>query len=256
MPHTEHVKTVRVRTYTEIPPPFTTDDVLIHLAQPNRTPTLQESRDAVDVVQHIAQLGYRHLVYASSARVYGDQVRRPRQPDEPLTSAGLYEEMKLAAEAVISQAGGTSARLSNLYGIGQSSATVVGRVLDQIPGSGDNLKVWSTAPVRDFCWIEDAADALLVLARAGLSDIFNVGTGIGTSIGALARLALEAAGEEGRTIWEEAPNDDSSVLILDIEETSRRTGWKPQTNVQAGLKQLIRARRTDGLTASAGNEAI
>ena len=225
-------------TYADIPVPSTDNDVLIHLAQPNQTPTRAQGEDAVNVARRIVGLGYHHVVYASSARVYGDQLSHPRRTDELITVSGPYEDMKLACEALTSGAGGTSLRFSNLYGQGQSSESVLSRVLSQIPGS-DPLKVWSTAPVRDFCWIADAADAVLAAVQATQAGVFNVGTGVGTSVGDLARLALEAADELERPVFEEAPASGSSVLVLDIADTARRIGWTPATSLQAGLKQLI-----------------
>jgi len=235
------VETLLLEDYACLPEPRDGGEMLFHLAQPSRAPAAQDVREAVHVMKRLATLGYSRMVYASSARVYGDQVAFPRREDEAVTAIGHYEEMKLTCEAVADGAQGISARLANLYGATQSAETVIGRILAQIPGSGD-LKLWTMTPVRDFCWVDDCAKAMLALAAINARGIFNVGTGIGTPIGTLARLALDTAGETVRHIWEESPGAPASTLVLDIDRISETADWEPVTSLTQGLKIALAKR--------------
>ena len=62
-----------------------------------------------------------------------------------------------------------------------------------------------------FSGVEDAAEAIVALALSDIGQgnnqrVFNLGTGIGTSIGALARLALEITGQPNRQVNSKCPS--------------------------------------------------
>jgi nucleoside-diphosphate-sugar epimerase len=146
--------------------------------------------------------------------------------------------MKLECEGRVLAAGGTVIRLTNLYGPGQSDESVLSRILQQIPGTGP-LLVRTVSPVRDFCWVGDAAQAALDLAAGRVSGIFNVGHGKSLSIGDLASTALEVAGEAGRSVEPEVPDGLPSVLAVDISETSKACGWVPHMSLADGIRRIM-----------------
>ena len=127
---------------------------------------------------------------------------------------------------------------TNLYGPGQSDASVLARILAQLSGSGP-LRLRSLDPIRDFCWVEDAANAILDWCARGLRGAFNVGSGESLSIGALARRALIAADQAGRAILAEVDHQTRSVVRVDIGDTTRACGWVPRTTLEEGLQKMI-----------------
>lgn len=218
-------------------------DVLIHLAEDGDRPSVNEAgktyEDAVrSTFKTLLAKGYRRVVYASSATLYGDAVETPRNPSETVIPTDTYARAKLANENQVLAHGGTALRFSNLYGPGMSPANVVSAILRQIPGEGDVL-MHRTSPVRDFLWVDDATAALVAAATSADTGLFNVGTGSGLSIRQLAGTALSLAGEGERTIRSENPSVSPSTLILDIGETTRRIGWKPTTSTEEGMGHLI-----------------
>ena len=71
-------------------------------------------------------------------------------------------------------------RPANIYGPGMSKNNVLSTILQQIPGMG-KLEVMDTNPVRDFIWVEDAAEGIVALALSIFKDgnkcaLFNLGT--------------------------------------------------------------------------------
>ena len=73
--------------------------------------------------------------------------------------------------------------------------------------------------------------------------VVNLGTGIGTSIGDLARLILELAGEPHRLVVAARPTGVHSSLVLDYSDVTRLCSWQPSTSLAAGVVQLLNPAR-------------
>ncbi len=236
------VTSVRVASYFETPAAESDGEVLVHLAQSGLIDGQHDVAAAISLVEHILKIGYQYVCFASSAAVYGDADSQPHRPDEALEPPGRYAALKLQCERLVLEAGGSAARFTNLYGPGQSEASVLARVLSQIPGTGP-VRLKTLLPVRDFCWVQDAADAVVALCAAGVRGVFNVGSGTSISVGELARVALAVANEEDRALVAEEAGPISSVLRVDISETTIACGWRPCIELKTGLAQLIENRR-------------
>jgi UDP-glucose 4-epimerase len=233
---------IQVRSYSEAPG----GDVLIHLAEESdRSKVAMLDIEYADEVAATADAlldgRYQRVVYASSAVLYGDHFAHPHTPEDGVYIEDAYTRIKRRSElAVLDCVAGVVARLANVYGQGMSSSNVMSAILAQIPGSGA-LCLRDTTPVRDFVWIDDAAEAFVALATGpGPAGVFNVGTGIGTSIGTLARVALNIAGEGHREIQATAPARPSTI-ILDAAGTTEAYGWQPHLQVREGLSLLMSA---------------
>ena len=120
-----------------------------------------------------------------------------------------------------------------------SPRNVVSTVLAQIPGTGA-VEVLDDSPVRDFLWVEDAAEALATMALATPNGIYNVGSGSGTTIRALALLAVDLAGQSGRNVSSRLPPSvPPSSLVLDASATSSSFGWHPRVALSTGIRALL-----------------
>lgn len=227
-------------------------DVLIHLAEDSdRAQVAKAGRVYEDhtltTLHALLAKGYSRIVYASSAVLYGDQHDRPRSPGDQIQVDDAYTRVKRESEvAVLNLPGGVVARLSNLYGPSMAQGNVLSTILRQIPGEGP-LEVLDTAPVRDFLWVSDAADGLIALALSDLGrrrggHLYNLGTGNGVSIGDLARLALDLAGQANRQVEAKRSSLRQSTLILDYSETTAVCGWTPKTPLRRGIGELLQAR--------------
>lgn len=230
---------VRVDDYAQTP----SGDTLIHLAEPREVLAVDEvmARRAAETFAGLAAR-FRTIVYASSAAIYGDATRHPRRCDEPVSPSGPYGRMKQEGEKIAVGRGGAAIRLANLYGPGMARNSVMSEILTQLGRPGP-LLIRDGAPIRDFLWVDDAARGMVDIATAALRGIFNLGTGIGVSIGELARQALAIAGEAGRAIQATAAKPGNSVLILDPSGTTAACGWTPRVDLVDGLGRLIGERR-------------
>lgn len=238
----------KVLDYAESP----VGDVLIHLAEDNdRARVAKYENDYEEKKQEtlVALLakGYRRVVYASSAVLYGDENARACFPSDQIQVNDVYSRVKHSSElAVLKSPAGVVVRLANIYGAGMSQNNVMSTILRQIPGVG-SLKVMDTSPVRDFLFVEDAAEGIVTLALSAFESnnerrLYNLGTGIGTSIGELASIALEIAGQPNREVETNISSDRQSCLILDISDTTAACGWRPKTTLRQGLINLLHKR--------------
>ena len=234
-----------VSDYSESP----VGDVLIHLAEDNDRAHVAKSGKAyeLEVIKTIAALlakGYRRVIYASSSVLYGDEEFHAHSPNDPIQSNDTYTRVKQQSElAVLKTHGGLVVRLANIYGPGMSKNNVISAILRQIPGEG-RLEVMDKTPVRDFIWVEDAAEGIVALALSNYnvnnrSALFNLGTGIGTSIGSLAELALDVAEQPERLVYANNVSERQSSLILDFSDTTSACGWQPKTSLRQGLTKIL-----------------
>ena len=96
-------------------------------------------------------------------------------------------------------------------------------------------------PVCDFIEISDAANALLALCdHNGKTGLYNIGTGIGTSIGTLAKLILNVTNQNHRVIVSRRHTGNSMFCnILDITDTTKLIGWIPKLSIEQGIAKLM-----------------
>ncbi len=199
----------------------------------------------------------RRLVYVSSAEVYGQPTANLVKEHAALDPRSPYAAAKAGAEMVIRAASRVRDDISFIilrpfvvYGPGMRCTSVVSSVLQQAC-SGNRIRIMDSTPIRDFCFIDDVVKALVkaiqLPARPGVQ-VFNIGTGVGTSISDLAKAAAKAAGRQLpiTTLSKRDRPRESDVrrLVADTEAASRVLRWTAMFDLLSGLKATI-ARRSN-----------
>ncbi len=220
------------------------DAVCIHLAAQSSVRqgqgVLQAERskkDACDVASHLRDQGFRRLVFASTAQVYGDRSIVPHKENGPVSVTGFYLEEKIAVEQIILQAGQAIARIANVYGEGMSPYNVLSTILSQLENS-EAVRIRDASPMGDFIHVSDVAQGLIRLALSDEKGVFNFGTGKATRISELAQMILRIAGQEKRSVLSSSPGTPS-CLILDPSKMRDLLGWVAKVALQDGLKALL-----------------
>ncbi len=240
-------------------------EVVVHLAGP---PSVARSFDdprsfaaahvcgtaAVLAACGLAAVG--RLVYASSAEVYGVPLRNPVDEDHPLRPRSPYGAAKIGAERFIEaswRSRGLQAvvlRLFSVYGPGQPEGSVLSHILRQARSGSPGIALMDLRPVRDYCFVDDVVEAIVRATRLDLEDTYltcNIGTGRGTSVGALARTVTSVLGIDIPITAAGPPaqrNDrpqraDIPELIADNRRAREGLGWQPQTSLSQGLRRTI-----------------
>ena len=197
------------------------------------------------------------LVYASSMTAYGEPELVPTPETAPCRPVSYYGVTKYAAECYAQIAGGlpdsdltvTSLRMFNVYGERQSLdnpyqgvlAIFIGNVArgEPIAIHGDGLQT------RDFVYVRDVVKAWLSVLGdepATGGRIFNVGSGVETSVAALADAVLASFGHS-RDTWAishtSAQRGDQRRSSADIGALNEATGWSPETPLAEGMARTV-----------------
>lgn len=243
----------QVSNYSESPE----GDVLIHLAEESYLKNVKQKNDSYEnekksTLESLIEKNFKIIVYASSSLLYGDQSSFPHLTSDKLQILDRYCNVKKMSEDLVLNSGrGIVARIGNVYGPRMSHRTVVSRILSQIPVKSE-LLVINKYSIRDFIWVKDVAECLVALIKYGFEEnvdsrIFNVGTGIGTSIEALAKLTLALAGQPDVHIKSQKLDLPKSSIILDYTSTTKATGWEPRVTLSEGITHLLDVNRNIGV---------
>jgi nucleoside-diphosphate-sugar epimerase len=198
------------------------------------------------------------IVYASTRQIYGRPDRLPVDETHPLRPVDVNGVDKLAGETFhllyhrVYGTRATALRLTNTYGprmrIKDARQTFIGVWLRALL-EGRPFEVWGGAQLRDFTYVEDAADAFLLAAATPATEggAFNLGGGEAISLADLAQAAIAANGG-GRYELKEFPAERRRIDIGDYwadDSLFRRTaGWRPRMGLREGLKNSLEFFRT------------
>lgn len=97
--------------------------------------------------------------------------------------------------------------------------------------------VWGTGkPVRDFIYVKDVADALvLMLDKYHLDMPVNISGGTGVTIKEVVEIVREAVGFEGEIIWDSTKPDGHPVKIFNVSRMKTELGFRPKIGLKEGI---------------------
>ncbi len=131
-------------------------------------------------------------------------------------------------------------RLSNVYGPYQSTEIFPNLVpqlmLDII--HKNKMEVWNKVPVRDWIFVEDAADAIIAALDSPFNGTMNLGTGVGTSVGEVSEILAQISGAKLEFL-DKKPSPPLKV-ICDVSRIKKELNWSAKTKVRDGLKQTYK----------------
>jgi len=227
-----------VNSYDETP----LGDILVHLGEdPDRARVnnigVTYQQETGEVVEKLIKQGYKKMIYCSSSVVYGDRGIEPYRENGETYPVDVYSKAKIENENRVLNSGGVVVRLSNVIGTGMAANNVLSDILNQLPNSSP-LIVRNGKPIRDFVWLENAVQALVLLIRESVSGVFNVGTGVATSIHDLADMALKITGQGDRSINSMILDSDYSYNVINIEKMKRTLNWVPAVTLEHSIKNM------------------
>jgi UDP-glucose 4-epimerase len=120
---------------------------------------------------------------------------------------------------------------------------------------GEDYPTPDGTAVRDYIHVLDLADAHVAALRhllaGGGSDVFNLGTGTGTSVKELIAAIQRAS--NGAFDVERAPRreGDSPILVADNSKARAVLGWRPQFGLDAIIESAWSWHRAEAEKAQA-----
>jgi UDP-glucose 4-epimerase len=221
--------------------PKTSNDDPVYDVQSNLVPTLNLLREMV------ARRVPKIVFISSGGTVYGEPRQVPvdeRHPTDPLVSYGI---IKLAIEKYIAMfvklhgLNGIVLRVANPYGERQPIGTGQGAVATFLHRalSGLAIDIWGDGShTRDYLHVSDVADAFSrALRYDGPACVFNISSGIGTSLNELADELERVLGMRiPRRCFPNRPFD-VPVSVLCNALARKELAWTPAVSLREGLSR-------------------
>lgn len=138
--------------------------------------------------------------------------------------------------------------LTNLYGEhdvfteyrSHVVSALIKRYADATLENAPYVMNWGTgSPIREFMYVQDAAEACYRLALTDFTGRLNIGTGIGTTIKELAELTAKHTGFQGEVRWDPEKPDGVARKVLDVSRMKEVLNWTPEFDLDSGLKRTI-----------------
>src|ERR1044071_4961696 len=137
----------------------------------------------------------------------------------------------------------------NLYGPGdnfdmRSSHVIPALILkcmNALESGAQEIVVWGDgSATREFLYVEDAADAILLASeRYNSSDPVNVGSGEEISVKDLVHKIADVVGFDGRITWDRSKPNGQPRRKLDTSRAAERFGFKATTSFDEGLRRTV-----------------
>jgi UDP-glucose 4-epimerase len=237
----------------------TEPEVCFHLAAQADVPTSVARPDfdaEVNVVGTIRVLeaagNGAHVVFSSTGGAIYGECQGPAREDHPRTPLSPYGVAKLAGEeylAAWNRLRGTrhgTLRFGNVYGPRQEAGLeggVVAIFLNAMAGGEETTIFGDGGQTRDFVHVDDVVRALLLAPGGG--GVFNVGSGVETSVRELHERCRAVSGDERPP--RQAPPREGDVVrsVLDVSLAAAELGWRPEVSLDEGLRatwEWMRAR--------------
>ena len=205
---------------------------------------------ALQLLQVLREQPVGRIIFVSSGgTVYGPPRYLPIDEDHPTNPLTAYGITKLAIEKhlqMFTHIHGVPSiilRVSNPYGPRQRIETAQGAVGVFLHRAlaGAPIEIWGDGETtRDYIYIGDVAE---VLARAvtydGREQVFNVGTGQGTSLNALVEWIERVIDRPVQRVYRPARAFDVPVSVLDNTRIREAFDWSPQVGLPEGLTRTL-----------------
>jgi len=220
------------------------------------------------LLQNIIKLPQQNIIFSSSCTVYGEAEQLPISEDASIKPAiSPYGNTKQIGEEIIldtckafSKLKAISLRYFNPIGAHPSAEigelplgtpqnlvpyitqTAIGR-RDHLSVFGDDYPTTDGTCIRDYIHVMDLAEAHVVALERLMSsktdtnfEVFNLGTGIGSSVLEVVNAFESASGEKLNYSIVDRRAGDVVVAYADTEKANKIMGWKAKRSLEQALK--------------------
>jgi NAD dependent epimerase/dehydratase len=235
-------------------------DIIFHLAALIAIPFSYAAPDSyvetnvqgtLNICQAAKENGILRLIHTSTSEVYGTAQYVPIDEKHPMQPQSPYSATKIAADAMAMSFYNsfdlpvTIARPFNTYGPRQSARAIIPTIITQIATGKKEIKLGDVSPTRDFNYVEDCCRAFVMLAESEqtIGETVNIGSNFEISINDTLELIKKLMDSDVTFVNDKQRNrpKKSEVyrLLCDNKKINELVGYKPQINIQKGLKKTI-----------------
>ena len=203
----------------------------------------------LNVLEAARKHGVRKVVLSASAAAYGDNPVFPKREDmlpEPLSPyavSKIASEMYCKTYAELYDIQTVSLRYFNVFGPRQDPngeyAAVIPKFTEKICAGESPTVFGDGEQTRDFVFVKDVARANILAMDSDVCGLFNIGTGVQTSLNDLAKMIMDAAGISVSMKYEAAREGDVRYSVADISKAERELGYKPEWDLGEGVRETV-----------------
>lgn len=126
-------------------------------------------------------------------------------------------------------------RFSNIYGPTKLiRPDLVPMLIQKALSPAKDIALWNTAPVRDFLYLNDAAEAVVKLLDTDHTGPVNMGSGSSVSVGRIAEIIGKLSGKPVKNLGK--PVSGPMHFTNNVGLLHKLTGWKAATSIEEGIR--------------------
>ena len=210
----------------------------------------------LNVLESACATGTRKIVYAASGgTLYGEPRQLPvkesaRRSARPASPYGISKAIGLDYLRFYRSLRGldyAALALANVYGPRQDpngEAGVVAIFGSQMMAGQTPTIFGDGNQTRDYVFVDDVVHAFALAADRGPGGLYNVGTGLETSVNRIYQLVAEIIEFRREPRFGPPREGDLRRSALDVELVARELGWRPWTALEVGLPGTMESLRS------------
>jgi UDP-glucose 4-epimerase len=203
----------------------------------------------LNLLQSSVQNGVKKFLFASTGgAIYGEQDTFPADEEHPLRPLSPYGITKLTGEKYLYFYQVTYGlqhvilRYANVYGPRQNphgEAGVVAIFTTRMLAGEQAVINGDGEQTRDYVYVADVVRANLLALDYPDSEVFNIGTGIETTVNQIFRTLNELTGAGAPEYHGPSKPGEQLRSVLSYDKATRLLGWKPEVELHDGLRRTV-----------------
>ena len=208
-------------------------------------------KGTLNICQAAKEAGGIRVIHTSTSEVYGTAIYVPIDEKHPKQPQSPYSASKIGADAIALSFYNsfdlpvTIALPFNTYGPRQSARAIIPSIIIQIVSGAMEIELGDLSPIRDFNYVKDIAKGFIAIAECNnaIGKEINIASNNEYSIEHVLNLIKEIMQSNIKYIPDKQRlrPEKSEVFRLrgDNDQIKILTGWKPEYNIQVGLRETI-----------------
>ena len=204
---------------------------------------------SLNLIENCLRHSVKKVIYISTGgAVYGEPDYLPVDEEHPVRPLCQYGISKHTVEHYLYFYGQTYGmrytvlRYPNVYGPRQNPfgeagvnaifiAKMLKREVPSIFGDGEQL--------RDYVYVSDIVESNLAALDRGDGQVYNIGSGIGTSVNQIYEKLKEIIGFSAPPVYSEPRTGEIQRVYLESSKARRELGWNAQVGFDEGLQKTV-----------------
>lgn len=206
----------------------------------------------INLLENCVRYNVKKVIFASSGgAIYGEQEVFPAPETHPIRPISPYGITKLVAEhylyyyKTVYGLDYVSLRYANVYGPRQDpygEAGVVAIFIQKMLSGGQPVINGDGEQTRDFVYVEDVARAnILALRNNTEENIFNIGTGIETSVNKIFHILRGIINPAVKELYDTPKIGEQRRSVINPTRAKDKLNWEPEMTLSGGLERTVRS---------------